>query len=201
MKNEMELLFGSRARWRIIKFFLLNEHTEFSAKEINQRNKLDWKEAAPVLSQLVKAKFLISKTKGSKNIYILNNKFYFYMELKKLVIKSNTYPQCESLRKIKKLGDVKLGLISGAFINNPKSKTDLLLVADNISRVKMKHLLEDLEAELGKEINYSLMNFQEFKYRTNMFDKFICEILEDPHEIVINKIPNLFDQIKVLKSR
>lgn len=201
MKNELELMFGSRARWRIIKFFLLNEHTEFTAKEINHKNKLDWKEANPVLVQLVRAKFLISKAKGSKKIYLLNRKFYFYMELKKLVIKSNIYPQCDSLRKLRKLGDVKLGLISGAFINNPKAKTDLLVVADNISRVKMKHLLENLEAELGKEVNYSLMNSQEFKYRMNMFDKFISEILEEPHEIVINKIPNLLEQIKVFKNK
>jgi hypothetical protein len=100
------------------------------------------------------------------------------------------------LGKIRNLGNVKLGVISGVFINNPKSKTDSLIIGDNVSKAKMKHLLEDLEAEMGREVNYSLMDSAEFKYRINMFDKFIMDILESPHEIVVNKMQKELLQIK-----
>ena len=195
MKEAIEFLFGSKARWRLIKFFLLNDSKEFNLKEITQRNKLDNREVNTILNHFVKAKFLLSKAQKKTKKFITNTEFTFYHELKGLIVKSNVYPQCESLGKIKSLGDVKLGLISGIFINFSKAKTDLLVVGDNISRAKMKHLLEDLEAEMGREINYSLMTLAEFKYRTNMFDKFVTEVLEGPHEIVVNKVPNLIREI------
>ena len=76
-------------------------------------------------------------------------------------------------------------------MNYPKGRADLLLVGDEMSRAKLKHLLENLEAEVGKEINYSFMSSDEFKYRTDMLDKFIMEFLESPYEEIICKVPNL----------
>jgi hypothetical protein len=200
MKSELEFLFGSRVRWRLIKFFILNGNQYFFSKELAEINKLNVKETNQILQQLVKAKFLMSKMNKKLNSYCLNKKFSFYNELKDLVVKSNIYPQCEGLSKVKSLGDVRLALIAGIFINNNKSKTDLLIVANNVSRAKMKHLLEDLTAEMGREINYSVMTFEEFKYRVDMFDKFIMEIIDQPHEIVINKVSGILKEIRTAKK-
>jgi len=195
MKNSLEALFGSKERWRMIKLFLLNEQEKFTALELSKRNKVDGRKTVGILAQLQNAGFVSKRTQGKKKYFIINKKFPFFKELKDLVVRSNIYPQCENLGKIKNLGNIKLGLISGIFINEPKAKTDLLIVGDSISRAKMKHLLEDLEAEMGREINYSLMSAAEFKYRANMFDKFIMEILESPHEIVVNKMVNEIHQL------
>jgi predicted transcriptional regulator len=199
MKNSLEALFGSRERWRLIKMFLLNSEEKFTNKEVAFRNKVDGRKIAGILVQLVKAGFLNVQSKDAKEagrLYFLNKKFSFVHELKTVVIKSNLYPQCESLGKIRSLGEVQLSLISGVFVDNSKSKTDLLIVGDLISKAKMKHLLEDLEAEMGREINYSLMSTSEFKYRVNMFDKFITELLEAPHEIILNNMQKEVLQMK-----
>jgi hypothetical protein len=200
MKTELEFLFGSRVRWRLIKFFMLHEKVALTATEIIEKNKMEAKtsreEAKRVLAQLVNAKFLYSRTIKKQKAYFLNSKYSFYDELKWLVVKSNIYPQCEQLNRVKGLGDVKLGLVSGIFINNKKSKTDLFLVVDNLSRAKLKHLIEELETEMGREINYSLMNLEEFRYRIKMFDKFVLEILEQPHEIIVNEIEGIIKEIK-----
>ncbi|MDD3607275.1 MAG: hypothetical protein PHQ20_00535 [Candidatus Moranbacteria bacterium] len=200
MKNDLETLFGCRSRWRIIKFFILNDNLAMTANEIKTRNKLSASESSTVIGQLVKARFLFSRLKNKQKIYYLNSRYPFYQELKNLVVKSNIYPQCSSLKRVEKLGEVKLALISGAFVNYPRAKTDFLIVGDLISKAKFNHLLEELEAELGREINYSLLSFQEFKYRVNMFDKFILEIFEEPHEIIINKVPNLTKEIVTIKK-
>lgn len=196
MKNQLEILFGSRERWRVIKFFLLNGKGEFSAKEIIDKNKLSLKEANSVLTQAAKSQFLFSHSKQGKKLFSLNEKFPFLDELKGLVVRSNVFPQCESLDKIKNLGDVKLAIISGSFINYPKAKTDLLIVGDSLSQARIKHLLEDLEAEMGRELNYSIMTLAEFKYRANMFDRFILEMIESPHEVVVNKLGQLLNEIR-----
>lgn len=203
MKNDLDFLFGSRVRWRMIKFFMLNEKEAFSAQEILEKNRFEngetKKESKKVLASLEKAKFIYSRSQKGKKLYYLNTRSPFYNELKGLVIKSNIYPQCKQLNRVRNLGEVKLALVAGVFINNPKSKTDILLVVDNVSRAKLKHLIEELEAELGKEINYSLMDMQEFKYRLKMFDKFIFELLEQPHEIVINKVENIIKEAKKMR--
>lgn len=180
--------------------FLLNENEKFTIYEISKRLKTDGRRVAGILVQLVNARLVSMRTKEKKKIFFTNKKFPFFYELKNLVVRSNIYPQCESLGRIRNLGSVKLGIISGVFINNPKSKTDLLIVGDNISKAKMKHLLEDLEAEMGREVNYSLMDSSEFKYRANMFDKFIMEILESPHEVVVNKMQKEIQQLKGMKK-
>jgi hypothetical protein len=137
---------------------MLNQKEAFSAQEINEKNKFEGKEtkkeAKRVLFHLEKAKFIYSRSQKNKKLYYLNTRSPFHNEIRSLVIKSNIYPQCKQLNKVKSLGEVKLALVSGLFINHSKSKTDLLIVADNVSRAKLKHLIEELEAEMGKEVNY-----------------------------------------------
>jgi len=200
MKNNLEELFGSKERWRLIKLFILNDDVKYTAKEIVRRNKMDGRRVSSIIRQLVKAGFLKSiHTKKSK-YYCINKKFPFFDGLKQLVIRSNIFPQCASLGRIRKLGNVKLGLVSGIFLDNKTAKSDLLIVGDHISNAKMKHLLNALEIELGREVNYSLMDFAEFKYRVDMFDKFILEFFEGEHEIIVNKVQNEIRQLKRAKK-
>ena len=184
-------LFESRVKARLIKFFMLNDKREYSQREVVQKNKMSSVQITKELNRFEKMKMIIVRTKKGKRFFQTNTGFIFYPELKNLVVKSNTMPECRSLSQIKHLGNVRLALISGVFLNYPKGRADLLLVGDEMSRAKLKHLLENLEAEVGKEINYSFMSSDEFKYRTDMLDKFIMEFLESPYEEIICKVPNL----------
>jgi hypothetical protein len=184
-------LFESRAKARLIKFFMLNDKREFSQQEIVEKNKMSSVQITKELNRFEKMRMVIVRTKKGKRFFQTNTGFIFYPELKNLVVKSNTMPECRSLSQIKNLGKVRLALTSGVFLNYPKGRADLLLVGDEMSRAKLKHLLENLEAEVGKEINYSFMSSDEFKYRTDMLDKFIMEFLEGPYEEIICKVPNL----------
>ncbi len=174
-----------------MKFFMLNDSQGFSVADIVRKNKLTFQQVSRELARMERIKMIISRSKKGKKYFHTNIDFIFYPDLKKLVVKSNTLPECRSLGRIKDLGRVRLALISGVFLNHPKSQSDLLIVGDEISRAKLKHLLEDLEAEVGKEIDYSLMSSDEFKYRTDMLDKFVMDFLESPYEEIICKVPNL----------
>ncbi len=191
MSEIFSQLLESRVRSRLIKFFMLNDKQEYSTQDIVRKNKMRTGQIARELHRFEKIKMVLVRTKKGKKYYQTNTDFIFYPELKNLVVKSNTVPECRSLGRIKGLGKVKLALISGVFLNYPKGRADLLIVGDEMSRAKMKHLLEGLEAEVGKEINYSIMGSEEFKYRTDMLDKFIMEFLENPYEEIICKVPNL----------
>jgi hypothetical protein len=191
MSEILEQLFGSRERARILRYFLQNPDHQYEFSEIVKKNMIKSHPAKVELANLVRIRFALVRTRKGKNYYQLNQGFNFYPELKNLIAKSNVYPQCKSMGKVSKIGNIKLAVISGVFISYQKSKADMILVGDNISKAKLKNLMNNLEAEIGKEISFVLMTMDEFKYRLNMLDKFILEFLEGPHEEIINKITGL----------
>jgi hypothetical protein len=199
MAEILEFLFGSKTKARLLRFFLMNPETEFKTGDISEKNMLKDPQTRSALNEFKRNKFILERKKGGIKYYILNQKFPFLVELKGLFIKSNIYPQCSSLDKIKTIGDVKLALISGVFLNYAKGKADMVLVVNNLSRPKLKNLMSNIEAEVGREISYVLMNSEEFKYRLDMLDRFLLDFLESPHDELVNKIPRLKPFIAGLK--
>lgn len=184
----LESLFGSKSRARMLRFFLLNSDQEYSIAEVAKKNMLKVSDAKREIKDFKKIKFIMEKTKKRRKFYYLNLDFIFQPELKSLVAKSNTYPQRSILKKIKSVGNVKLAMVSGIFLNYPKSKADMILAVDNVNRRKLKKLIGNIEAELGKEIKYVLMNSEELKYRVDMMDRFILDFIKGPHNKIIDKI-------------
>lgn len=200
MSEILETLFGSKTRARLLRFFLLNQDGEYTIAEIAKRNMVALPQVRKELNELKKIKFIEEKAKKNEKKYLIDPEFYFLQELGGLIAKSNASPQCRSLARVKNIGEVKLLLVSGVFLNHPKSKADMILVANNVSRGKLKNVMQSLEAEIGREISFVLMNNEEFKYRLDMLDRFILDFLEGPHEEVINKITGLKRFIAGLKK-
>ena len=191
MSETLELLFGSKAKTRILRFFLLNAEGEYPLGEIAKKNMISIAHTRKEVNDLIKIKFICEKTHKGVKHFAVNPQFHFYGELKSLFTKSNISPQTKGLEKIKQIGDVKLALVSGTFLNYPKSKVDMVLVANNVSRSKLNNVMHSLEADIGKEVSFVLMNNEEFKYRLDMLDRFLLEFLEGPHTELINKVPGL----------
>lgn len=191
MIEVLDFIFGSRIKARLLRFFLMNADREYDIQEISRKNMFKGSQVKSVLNEFKKNKFVLERKRGGKKTYVINQKFPFFVELRSLFIKSNVYPECSSLSKIKGIGDVKLALISGIFLNYPKSKADIVLVVNNVSRSKLNNLMNNLEAEVGREISYVLMNSEEFKYRMDMLDRFLLDFFEGPHDEIVNKIPRL----------
>ncbi|MEK7182063.1 MAG: hypothetical protein AAB519_01950 [Patescibacteria group bacterium] len=184
-------LFGSKARARLIRFFLLNPGVEFTTADIAEKTLVSRTDIAREIQKLSKMKFVFERAKKGKKCFVVNEAFPFYVELKSLVSKLNVHAQSQVFKKLKIVGEVKLILISGLFLNYAKSKVDMILVVNNVNRTKLKHAIAHLEAEVGKEIRFVLMTGEELHYRLNMLDRFFIEFLEGPYEEVANKVPEL----------
>ena len=99
------------------------------------------------------------------------------------------------IKRISHLGKIKLAVISGVFLNDYNknadihtTEADLFIVGDEINKTRLRLFLKSLEAEVGKEIKFGLMEKDEFEYRFGMFDRFVRVLLEGPHEKLINKL-------------
>lgn len=186
-----EALFGSRSRARLIRFFTMNPDVEFSIVDVVEKTLLSRTDVQREVKRLAKMKFVVEKSRQGKKMYVSNADFPFYVEMKTLVSKLNVNAQSQVFRKLKTVGEVKLILISGLFLNYPKSKVDMVLVVNNINRTKLRQAIAFLEAEAGKEIRFVLMNSEELHYRLDMLDRFFIEFLEGPYEEVVNKVAEL----------
>ena len=129
-----------------------------------------------------------AKTKVAR--YVLNPNYEFYDELRNLILRSSPAEIDRMISKISGLGKVRLAIISGLFLNESTGGeiADLFIVGDDINKDRLRSFLKALEAEVGKEIKFSLMEKDEFQYRFGMFDRFVRVLLEGPHEKIINKL-------------
>ncbi|MNT13716.1 hypothetical protein D3C72_1486960 [compost metagenome] len=56
--------------------------------------------------------------------------------------------------------------------------------------------MKDIEKSEGRELNYSLLSYDEFYYRLSVRDKFITEILNGNHAVLVDTDAMLTDQSK-----
>ncbi|MDP3953843.1 MAG: hypothetical protein Q8Q06_00295 [bacterium] len=132
-----------------------------------------------------------AKPAGREPRYVLNREFELFYELRELILKSVPAEKSKIVERLNKVGRVRLILISGIFLNKENddaSVPDLFMVIDDVDSRKLKIVLKSLEAEVGKEIKFAIMDRDEFTYRLGMFDRFIRVLLEGPHEKLLDKI-------------
>lgn len=194
-KEILDQLFDSPVKVRVLKLFLRNAEEAFSVDDVATRTKSTVKEAQAELDPLSDIGLLASRKMSKKGkikkaglYYFANSSFEFYQELRTLVLKSSPTSKEKILNNMKKLGRMKMVVLAGVFLNNDNSRVDLFLVADNFNEKKLQHFLKEMEAEIGKDISYAFMNTDEFSYRYGMFDRFILDVLERPHEKLVDKL-------------
>ena len=58
-------------------------------------------------------------------------------------------------------------------------------MGDKLKRAKIERGIRKLEAEIGVELVYAIFETKEFIYRFNMYDKLVRDILDYPHEVLL----------------
>ena len=215
MPIDLEDLFGSKDKVKILRFFLNHTQASVSLSELQKTLKIkrvtlngeikklrnlgilkETKRYFAIKNSVAKAKKLkgkknkkaISIPKRSLTVYLINENFLFLHELGNIIGQSSGFGQADLSNQLSKVWQIKLALIAGCLINNPKARVDLLLVGNKLKEKKIQTVIGDLEASIGKEINYTVMNTGEFLERKEMGDVFIRDILEWPNKILINRL-------------
>ena len=205
MNTALEKLFGSSARVKMIRLFLSNPENVFSLEDVSRRAKVPTpaakrelslfktigliKQKDEIIDQPVKLKDGTIKIKKKKfNGYFLNALFPFVHALRNLVLNAAPVDKEAMVKEINTIGRIKLVIFSGIFTNRENSRVDLLLVGDSMKETKLDKVLKNIEADIGKEIVYAVFKTDDFMYRLGMYDRFIRDILEYPHEKAVNKL-------------
>jgi len=201
----LERLFGSSARVKLMRLFLMNSEDVFDRKEMLRRSKVSSEALSRELRLLrdiglVKPRIMIkmiptrrpdgAMEKRKVHGFGLDPRFPFLAALRGLVTEIALGKEDLSAR-FRNVGNVKLLIVAGVFIDEEDSRVDILIVGDKLKKKNIEGVLRRLEAELGKELTYGILETSEFEYRFGIYDKFIRDILDYPHLVVVNKL-NLF---------
>lgn len=197
----LERLFGSSARVKVMKLFLFNPEELLEKIEIIKKTKssstLIQKELKDLcdIGLLKKRIFIKSsqtksgKTKKQKVIgFALNPTFKYLNNLKNLLINNEPFNHNEIIKKINKVGKIKLIVVSGLFIQNEDSRLDIFVVGDDIKERAVKGAISKMESEIGKELRYAFFTTTDFKYRYSVCDRLVRDVFDYPHQVVVDRI-------------
>ncbi|HBM45402.1 MAG: putative transcriptional regulator [Parcubacteria group bacterium GW2011_GWF2_38_76] len=188
-------LFGSENRVKVLRLFLTNPNSTFTKEEISKRSRVGKDNTVKEINVLRKIKFLEEKKmklEGRvKKIIIgfkLDQNFSYADSLRDLLLGSDVLKGEDLLKKLKGIGKVKLVITAGIFIDNENSPADLLIVGDNIKRKSLLNIIKAIESEVGREIKYSVFDTEDFKYRLTVYDKFVRQIMDFPHNKILDRL-------------
>jgi len=183
---------------------LLNPESAFDNTDTAERAKVSKRVSRREIDNLEKIGFLkprvytkevkgqrnrtIKTFRKKKNGWTLDQKFPYIEAIKTFLSSINPFKHKDIIEKISRAGKIQLLIISGIFIKDPDSRVDLLVVGDNLKQGQLDNIIRTIESEIGKEVRYASFETSEFNYRYSMFDKLIRDILDYPHEKIINKL-------------
>ncbi|MEK7660326.1 MAG: hypothetical protein AAB343_03935 [Patescibacteria group bacterium] len=213
-KSALDELFGSPLRARLMRFFLLNSETVLTEDELRKRTSASAVTLKRELQLLLKVGFIkrgvkeieVTQPAPKKKIkvraktvrripgFIISESFAFFNEFRGLFLSVIPAARAAISKDVRKLGKVKVVIVSGIFLNVSGSPVDMLIVGENIKTKKLEGILQRFERELGKDLVYAVMPTQEFEYRFGMSDRFVDTLLSGPHETLI-------DQLNIIQHR
>lgn len=189
-------LFGGQARVKIMRLFLLNPDTSFDVEDVVSRSRVTKSNVRKEINGLTAMGFVKQKlitvegSRGAKKkipAWYLDASFKYVNAIRDLLVDPNLLLQEDLVSRFRQAGKIKLMVVSGVFIeNNKDSRVDIMLVGDKLKKNVLNQVVKSLEAEIGKELDYVVFDTEEFQYRLNMYDKLVCDILDFPHETLID---------------
>lgn len=213
LKKMLNKLFSSKTRVKLLKLFLFNPEKQFFVRELTRVLGEHLNSIRRELSNLEEMGFIkcvdatkhknqiidkdeiedIDEKDDSKSISKIQKKYYqvsenfsLYNELKALFLKAEVISEDEIRQKIDKIDGIEYFILTGSFTNSI-SPTDLFIVG-TFDQSKLLDLIKELEVVVKKELNYTVMNQEEFLHRLNLVDNFLYRILECSKLVIKDEI-------------
>ena len=135
------------------------------------------------LAKLAKAGLLTVMRQGNQSHYQANAENPIFDELKGIIQKTFGVVDVLKSALATLLPDLELAFIYGSLAKGSEhasSDIDLMLVGDDLSYGEVMALLDSAEQELGRTINPTLYNSQDFATRIDARQSFITRVMEQP---------------------
>lgn len=206
MVMQIESLFGSKTRVKLLSLFYNNPERPFYVREITRKINEQINSVRRELQNLLNIGIVQSVSQSNRLYYEVDPNFKFHNELmsifQRMPAKSKeireTKEEDQILKKIQKAGNVKVLFLSGAFVRGSMQSVDIFIVGD-MNKAKLVQIVNDMEESMNRELNYTSFRVEDFDYRRNLNDRFLLDML-DAKKIVLKDELGIFTTGKAAES-
>ena len=193
----IDALFGSKTRVKLLHLFLNNPGKSFYVREITRKIDEQINSVRRELSNMLEVGIITSDSADNKLYYQVNQRYDYYVPLRAIFGDSISIQKVTEVKSgeaanekygplLDEITGLRLALLSGVLVKGSSTTVDVLLVG-NIAHAKVSSVMGEIEKNEGREINYSVIPYDEFYYRLSIRDRFITEIINGKHIVVIDK--------------
>lgn len=186
MTNSLKDFMISKTRVKMFELFFANTDEMYYVREITRHTKEEINAVRRELDRMLGYGLVRSEQRGNRVYYSLNKRYVFFDEMKKMVAK--TIGIGKKIRRLRrKLGEIEYVMFSSKFVKGVKPNRDEvdLLVIGSIVLPELEAIVKEEEVRIGREINYSVFDLQEFEFRKTRRDPFIMDILMNSRVMII----------------
>lgn len=193
----LESFLGSSNKVKLWKVFLLNTSKDFLLKDLLKLTKIKHDNLILELRDLMRLGIVKAGKKEKMITYRTNKDFPLIVEITEMILSVVPRSVEKILEKLNRLSRLKVVLLSGFFTaqlgrqktlsNTMNSNVDLLLVFEKVPE-NVDIIVSELEYSIGKELSYSALDQNDFKYRHSIGDKLIRDILDFEHIVAMDKL-------------
>lgn len=188
----IDALFGSKTRVKLLHLFLNNPGKAFYVREITRLIDEQINSVRRELSNMLTVGIITSDSSDNKLYYEVNQRYDYYIPFRAIFADERIEAASQKVKSdnewhdlIRELPGVRIAVLAGVLVKGSGSAVDLLLVGD-VPTTKLKAAVKQIEKIEGRELNYSLLSYDEFYYRLSVRDKFITEILNGKHAVLLD---------------
>lgn len=193
----IDALFGSKTRVKLLHLFLNHPGQSFFVREITRIIDEQINSVRRELSNMLEVGVITSDTGDNKLYYTVNQRYDYYMALRAMfaneqidtarpALATEEGVSEQYMSAISSIPALRLAMLSGVLVKGSTSAVDVLMVG-TLPKAKVKVAMAIIEKMEGRELNYSVLTYEDFYYRLSVRDKFITEILASKHSVVIDK--------------
>jgi hypothetical protein len=193
----IDALFGSKTRVKLLHLFLNNPGQPFYVREITRKVDEQINSVRRELSNMLEVGIITSDSSDNKLYYQVNQRYDYYVPLRSIFGDTNIETKLTPLKSdniasekygsiLREITGLRLAIFTGILVKGSAASVDILLVG-NFAPAKIKAFIGHVEKNEGREINYSVLSYDEFYYRLSVRDRFITEIVNGEHTVVIDK--------------
>lgn len=187
----IDALFGSKTRVKLLHLFLNNPGKSFYVREITRLIDEQINSVRRELSNMMEVGIVTSETTDNKLYYEVNQRYEHYVPLRAIFADqhveavSQKGPAVSWHEALRQVPGLRLLVTAGVLVKGSTSSVDVLLVGD-VAGPKLKKIMKEVEKQEGRDLNYSVLSYDEFYYRLSVRDKFITEILNGKYTVLVD---------------
>lgn len=189
----IDALFGSKTRVKLLHLFLDNPGQSFYVREITRIIDEQINSVRRELSNMLEVGVITSDSADNKLYYQANQRYEYYVPLRTIFSDQKIAASVPSVsgdvpawhKLIIEMAGVRIAIVAGMLVQGSSGSVDLLLVGD-IPAKRAAQVIASIESDIGRELSYTILPYDEFYYRLSVHDKFISGVTRNKHLVLID---------------